>query len=253
MSPQHQTDSHVDDAYGYRARIGYTSPPLLTEVFPFEFYKVAPPGVTLIVTTLSVLELTGGELQQSADISLAAAKQMARAGANVVVLGGGPVNRTAGGDPEGVEKLLAEMQEECGVPIRASLTAQMHALRAVGARRVAGVQPFVDAEVSSYNLLEHYGFEPVAIKNAGYPAIDLGRVPLCVPMQLARDVVREHPGVDTVYFPCPHWAVMQGIEQLEHELGVNVVTSGQAIFWEAFRACGIAEPIHGFGKLLREC
>lgn len=33
--------------YGHRARIGYTSPPIVTEVFPYEFYKMAPPGVTL--------------------------------------------------------------------------------------------------------------------------------------------------------------------------------------------------------------
>ena len=33
--------------YGYRARIGYTSPPLTTEVFPYEFYQIVPEGVTL--------------------------------------------------------------------------------------------------------------------------------------------------------------------------------------------------------------
>jgi hypothetical protein len=32
--------------YGHRARIGYTSPPLTTEVFPYEFYKIVPEGVT---------------------------------------------------------------------------------------------------------------------------------------------------------------------------------------------------------------
>lgn len=38
--------------YGYRARIGYTSPPAATEVFPYEFYKMVPDGVTLVVNTL---------------------------------------------------------------------------------------------------------------------------------------------------------------------------------------------------------
>ena len=33
--------------YGYRARIGYTSPPLTSEIFPYEFYRLAPDGVTL--------------------------------------------------------------------------------------------------------------------------------------------------------------------------------------------------------------
>jgi hypothetical protein len=42
-----------DDIYGRRARIGYTSPPLTTEVFPYEFYQMGPAGVTLVLTTLA--------------------------------------------------------------------------------------------------------------------------------------------------------------------------------------------------------
>ena len=41
--------------YGYRARIGYTSPPLTTEVFPYEFYKIVPDGVTLVITSLAMV------------------------------------------------------------------------------------------------------------------------------------------------------------------------------------------------------
>ena len=36
-----------DDSYGRRARIGYTSPPLTTEVFPYEFYQMVPAGIAL--------------------------------------------------------------------------------------------------------------------------------------------------------------------------------------------------------------
>jgi len=43
-------DRTMSDIYGSRARIGYTSPPLTTEVFPYEFYRIVPDGVTLVVT-----------------------------------------------------------------------------------------------------------------------------------------------------------------------------------------------------------
>ncbi len=33
---------HRQGIYGHRARIGYTSPPFTTEVFPYEFYKIVP-------------------------------------------------------------------------------------------------------------------------------------------------------------------------------------------------------------------
>jgi hypothetical protein len=47
--------------YGYRARIGDTPPPVVTEVFPYEFYRIVPDGVTLGVTTLAILDVTAEE------------------------------------------------------------------------------------------------------------------------------------------------------------------------------------------------
>src|SRR5262245_21596100 len=44
------------DIYGHRARIGYTCPPLSAEVFPYEFYKLVPAGVTLVITMLTVID-----------------------------------------------------------------------------------------------------------------------------------------------------------------------------------------------------
>ena len=41
--------------YGHRARLVYTSPPLTTEVFPYEFYKIVPDGVSLVVTSLAIV------------------------------------------------------------------------------------------------------------------------------------------------------------------------------------------------------
>ena len=53
MSSHASTPSEI---YGHRARIGYTCPPLSAEIFPYEFYKLAPAGVTLVITTLTVIE-----------------------------------------------------------------------------------------------------------------------------------------------------------------------------------------------------
>src|SRR5260370_20151240 len=82
--------------YGHRARIGYTSPPLTTEIFPYEFYKIVPAGVTLVITTLAIVVRSKGEVDQSYDISMKAAREMAAAGVDIVVLGGGPSNVSKG-------------------------------------------------------------------------------------------------------------------------------------------------------------
>ncbi len=74
--------------YGHRARIGYTSPPFLTETFPYEFYRLVPEGVTLVLTTLAIKRLTREETARSVEMTLEAAREMGRAGVDIVVFGG---------------------------------------------------------------------------------------------------------------------------------------------------------------------
>ncbi len=100
--------------------------------------------------------------------------------------------------------------------------------------------------------LRRYGFEMVAARGAGRRAIDLGRISSEVPHRIGRELKRDHSEVDTLYFPCPHWAVAEQIDPLEQEFGVNVVTALQAIVWESLRRCGIKDRIDGYGRLLRE-
>src|SRR5215469_12828836 len=96
------------DIYGSRARIGYTSPPLTTEIFPYEFYKIVPEGVTLVVTTLAIVERSTSEVDQSYDISMKAAREMAAAGVDIVVLGGVPINLSRG--PKNAEAIVHDLE-----------------------------------------------------------------------------------------------------------------------------------------------
>src|SRR5262249_54390129 len=116
--------------YGYRARIGYCSPPFVTEGFCYEFYMMAPPGVTLMITTLAVKSLTSKstkvQMEQSHAKSLEAAKSMARAGADVVVLGGNPINQSRG--VENLDEICAALAREIGTKVVTSTHAQTHAL-----------------------------------------------------------------------------------------------------------------------------
>ena len=237
--------------YGYRARIGYTCPPVIAEVFPYEFYKVVPQGVTLAITTLAVLSATQEELQSSYDISLKAAKEMGAAGVDLVVLGGAPVNMAMGYD--NVDALIRKTEEECGVPVTTSITAKNNALGHLGSKRVVVVGLANDSDSSS-EYLDRAGCEVVAFAPtpSAPPLNHLGRLPSDASVAVARELVRQHPEADTLYFPCAHRATIDKIEAMEEEMGVNVISAGSVIIWEALRRCGIHEPIPGFGRLFRE-
>jgi maleate cis-trans isomerase len=237
--------------YGHRARIGYTCPPVIAEVFPYEFYKVVPEGVTLAITTLAVLKATGDELQTSYDISLQTAREMGAAGVDLMVLGGAPVNMAQGYDK--VEDMIRKAEQECGVPVTTSLSAKNHALRRLGAKRIVVVGISGAPDLSS----EYLGrAECEVIASAPMPSAPplnhLGRLSSEASFEVACELVRAHPEADTLYFPCAHRATIDKLESMEEELGVGVLSASSAIIWEALRRCGIREPIQGFGRLFRD-
>ena len=46
--------------------------------------------------------------------------------------------------------------------------------------------------------------------------------------------------------------MIDAIQPLEHEFGISVMTSLQAIAWEAMRQTGVDDSIPGFGRLLKD-
>ncbi len=238
--------------YGYRARIGYTSPPMLTEVFPIEWYAMAPKGVSLVVTSLAILSVTTEAVDESYQLSLRIAKEMGRSNVDLVVLGGLPINASKGADK--VDDLIKTVADSSGTPVTTSLTAQVNALRAVGAGKIAQAHPMSeDLEESAAGPMREHGFDIVGSIGADVnTAYEWGRMPIETALDLARDLKKAHPEADTIWFPCPHWPTAEMLETVEQELGVNAISASQAIVWEALRKVGINDRIEGYGRLLRD-
>ena len=238
-----------DGIYGHRARIGYTSPPATTEVFPYEFYETVPKGVTLVLATLAIMARTQEEVDRSWEISMQAARNMGKVGVDFFVHGGLPINISRGID--NVEALIRDTEAAIGCPVSTSVTAQVEALRAVGAKKIAIAHPEGPERDSIYtDVLEYYGLGLAGVTGAQKMAMDLGRIPLSTSVELSRNLKRDFPETDTVWLPCPHWAIGEVVERIEQELNVTVITANQAIVWEALRRCKITDPLKGYGKLL---
>ncbi len=245
-----QNDADRSRLYGHRARIGYTSPPLTAEVFPYEFYRIVPDGVTLIIATLAVTELSAAEIEQSAAIGMKAARAMADAGADIVVFGGVPINMHAGEDGAA---LVSRLEAELGVQVSTSAWCQEKAARTLGCKRAVVVHPYDDsqhARQSGYAV--KFGCEVLGVAGIGTTLPMFGSVPRDAALETGRAMLRRHPQADSILFPSPHWPATEAIEPLEREFGVNVVTAGQAAIWDALRRVGVDDRIEGYGRLLRE-
>ena len=235
--------------YGHRARIGYTSP-AATEVFPYEFYLAAPEGVTLVLTTLAIVDSGSDEVNRSYEISVKAAKEMA-GGADLIVFGGCPSTCRAASTRRCAHSRDGSRSRREGHDQSQFADGWLHA---VGAKR-SPLHPF-DETISVRSgcfcgRLEGAGLEYVAVParvqgGSTWDAFRSKRHSSSAGKSCAI------PEADTILVSCPHWAVSKSIDAMERELGRPVVTSSQSITWNALRLYGIEDRSDGHGRLLRE-
>jgi maleate cis-trans isomerase len=64
------------------------------------------------------------------------------------------------------------------------------------------------------------------------------------------EAMKQAPGAEGVYMPCPQWCVGDVLDVLERDLGVPVVSAITAAFFIAFRQLGVRDEIRGHGRLL---
>lgn len=234
-----------------RARIGYSAVAYVTELLPKYFYQIVPDGVLMQFLTLQISEHSQDQLESVYEQGVKAAESFARAGADVIIMGGAPTNISHGKDS--LERVLKEMSQRFGVPVSSSSVAQGNALRAVGAKKIGTINPAVPRKIgdSASGSLEG-GMTLLGRKHANAKLEDYNRIPPETALRLGREIMQEHPDIDTLIFGCPHWATIPAIEPLEQEFGVNVVTALQAIIWEGMRLAGVNDKVQGYGRLFRE-
>ena len=114
------------------------------------------------------------------------------------------------------------------------------------------LHPFTDPEGFHAEYVGHYGFELLGFKGAQKTVADLATISQDEVKRIAVALCREHPDADTLYIPAPHWGIIELIDPLEQELGINVIIAIQAIVWETLRRTGVKDRIDGYGRLLRD-
>jgi maleate cis-trans isomerase len=236
--------------YGSRARFGYLSGPIFAESYAYEFYRMAPPGVTLMISTLKYEQGTMDEIKACVELGDQIVQDMAKAGATVIIQGVVPINLAFG--PQFIDDWIERTQQRCGVPATTSVTTQMHALQAVGARKVAVLQVGPTPVKGLNEYMQSFGFEVLGGCAGNFSLVKMSTEPPSATMAVAREVLKAYPDADTVYAPAPHLPFVVNIDELERETGKTVIAAGQAIMWEGLRLSGVTDSVAGYGKLLSE-
>lgn len=136
------------------------------------------------------------------------------------------------------------------VPIVTPIGAAVRGLRALGARRIAVLTPYLDeATAAVVAHLSAAGFEVVASDSL---RMNDDREMALVSREAIVTAARrlDRPEAEAVFISCTALPALGAVAEIEAALGKPVVTSNQASIREMRRFAGLTAPVTGYGRLL---
>ncbi len=243
--------------YGWRARIGFITPSPGHENNAYEFYLMAPDGVTICLTSLQVMALTQEQYSGAIGRIDAAVAEMVSRKVDVMVQAGVPLTVTKGWDFH--KQLTVQVAGLTNIPFATDIGACIEAMRVLDMKRVVMVTPFNDAmhdQLSRY--VANAGIQVLAAHSIQPPhAEEISRrynvstMPLAVPYQAAKTLFQSTSSADGIWITGALMPSVAAIEPLERDLKVPVVSSMQAMTWAGLRLAGVKAEITGYGRLFQ--
>lgn len=238
---------------GWRARIGFIGPQDAIEHPTYQFYQMAPPGVSQILTLLGIAELSATEMDSALGRMGKCAEILSGKGADVIVQAGVPyiVRKEYGYHT----KISEEISSKLGKPFVTDIGAIIKALQTLAVERIVVVTPF-SAEINGHleRYLKEAGFDVrLTYGEDLFTSKKVGTAPLEYSYKLVREAMAlVGSNADAIYVPCGCWLFADNIRRVEEDFGIPVVFATQAMIWACLRIINIKTQVKGYGRLWEE-
>ncbi|MBI2988362.1 MAG: hypothetical protein HYY45_16465 [Deltaproteobacteria bacterium] len=238
----------------WRARPGWIQPRVCNDIEIYDFYRVAPEDVVLVLTTLAVVDSARKEeVEASLDLLDQAVEHLSMAGVSLIMLGGDPVHLHHGN--EGHKRILEHLRTLTHVPVTTSSEALADALHFLSCKRILMVSSWRPESTHLLSRLREFlsasGIEIAAVETIQRNLLSIEKGAK-TPGEIYGHVIaafKKNPDVDAVFIQSGTITTIDIIETLEKELGKPVVSSNSVKIWGSFRPLNI--PVGpGYGRLL---
>ncbi len=236
-----------------RARIGILVPFTNTNLEP-DMAMMRPDGVSLHVARMGGYDedeipdetqmhgLGAADLDAPLHLLMGAKPDVVMYGCTSATLTHGPA----------FDRALADrIKSASGAETVTAAGALVNALKALGAKRIGFASPYVKAiNDMAIGFLREMGIETVhrsevteALDNEGQGALAPDRV-------FALGLEADHPEAEAVVLSCTDMRSVEVLTRLEQKLGKPVVSSNQAMLFQALQMLNLPKSAPGFGQLL---
>jgi maleate isomerase len=239
------------DEIGYRCRIGLI---VLASDYTIEheFRKMLDiPGVAVYASRIyNDAEITAQSLA-AMEGRIADSTRVILPGASLDVIAYGCTSGAMVIGPENVHARIHEARP--GIACTSPMEAAAAALRALGAKRVCLIAPYVDEiNRSMRDYIQGLGFQvPVMgswnLSNDADVARITSETTCKAAMELASD-----DDVDAVFVSCTSIRLAESVSELEAVIKKPVISSNIATAWHCLRLAGYDDEVAGFGALFRQ-
>lgn len=149
------------------------------------------------------------------------------------------------------DDLRERMQEATGVPCTTMSHAIVHALQALGVRRVAVATSYVeDLNKRLKDYLVSSDFEVTALRGLSILGVNaVGQVPTHTLIELSEAVYRDDPSADGLFISCGGLMTLDILAPLEEKLGIPAASSSPAGFWDVMNVAGLESSASGYGRM----
>lgn len=235
-----------------RAKIGVLVPFTNTNLEP-DMMALAPPGMSLHFTRIGGYD--ADEIPDEAQMAgLGAANMDAPlhllhgAGPDVILYG--CTSATLSHGPSFDRDLAATIHAQSGAKTVTAAGALVAALGALDVRRIGFASPYVPSlNDRAIAFLADEGFDTVSRADIGERLGNAGQGALTPEAVCDLGLRADSADADAIVLSCTDMRAVEGIADLEQRLGKPVVTSNQAMMFQALRALGMIEAVPGFGCL----
>ncbi|MEA2905146.1 MAG: maleate isomerase [Alphaproteobacteria bacterium] len=236
-----------------KIKIGCLQPNAVIDNAPFEFYRLAPPGVMLVMVGVGLKEFSSQDVERVFAPLDTYLDQLMERGVDLVVQNGVPLPILIG--IEAHDRMVAHMARYTGLPATTTAASVMQTAADLGIKKVAVVNKWTDA--MNRSLAAFFARAGTAVVGGATKSLhptDFHRIDANDHMQLAYELGRraflDHPDTDAVYIGGGSWIAEPVAVKLEEEFGKPVLCNQAAVIRNTLKMLGAWKPMSGHSRVL---
>ena len=234
-------------------KVGALHPLAVIDNSPYEFYRLAPPGIMLVMVAVGLAEFSSTDVERVFAPLDGYLDRLMERGIDLVIQNGVPLPLLIG--IEAHDRMIDHMAKYTGKPASSSVLAVVNAARDLGIRKLALANKW--SEAMNRTLGEFFVRERVNVVGATTKVLSpaqFQKIKTEDNLQLAYDLGRgaflDHPDCDAVYVGGGAWLAEPAARELEREFGRPVICNQTAAIREMLKLLKDWTPLEGRGRVM---